>query len=79
MTFQEAEILVGEELSRALKNFPTFNSEHEGYAVILEEMDELWDEIKVNQKHRDIFKIRKEAIQVAAMSIRFLMNLCEYK
>jgi hypothetical protein len=30
------------ELSNACKHWPAFNSAHEGYAVLLEEVDELW-------------------------------------
>ena len=53
-----------------------FNSAHEGYAVILEELDELWDEVKCNASSRDIIKMQKEAVQVAAMAIRFLTDIC---
>ena len=48
---------------------------HEGYAVILEELDELWDEIKVKQINRNVDKLRKEALQVATMAVRFLHDL----
>jgi hypothetical protein len=37
-----------DELEKATKKFGNFNSAHEGYAVILEEMDELWDIVKLN-------------------------------
>jgi hypothetical protein len=58
-----------------------FNGIHEGYAVLLEEVDELWDEVKKNPRkypggsglHRDA--MRKEAIQVAAMALRFAAEL----
>lgn len=46
------------------------NSLHEGYAVVLEELEEAWDEIKVNPKRRDGAKVRDELIQVAAMAVR---------
>jgi len=59
------------ELDRATAKFGPFNSAHEGYAVILEELDELWDEIKKN----DAVNVRKEAVQVAAMALRFLMDI----
>jgi len=62
------------EIARATKTFGKFNSMHEGYAVILEELDELWDAIKSNQDHS---RIRQEAIQVAAMTFRFLHDLLE--
>jgi hypothetical protein len=53
-----------------------FTSAHEGYAVILEELDELWDEVKLNGNKRDITNLRKEAIQVAAMAMRFVLDVC---
>lgn len=62
---------VDKELIAALDNWPPFNSAHEGFAVLKEEVDELWDQVKVNQKKRDLSKMRNEAIQVAAMAIRF--------
>ena len=55
-----------------------FHSFHEGYAVIKEEFEELWDEIK-KQKH-DRYKLSREAIQVGAMVVAFLVELLpEYK
>jgi NTP pyrophosphatase (non-canonical NTP hydrolase) len=49
-----------------------FNSTHEGYAVLLEEVEELWQEIKSDNRSGNM---RKEAIQVAAMILRFLAEL----
>lgn len=60
-----------EELDRATQKFGPLRGAHEGYAVILEEVDEMWDEIKKN----DIEKAREEALQVAAMAVRFLMDI----
>ena len=50
-----------------------FTSNHEGYAVLLEEVDELWDEVK--KKHADKERIRKEATQIAAMALRIMVEL----
>lgn len=50
-----------------------FNSFHEAYAVIKEEFDELWEEIK--KRDLDKEKVRKEAIQVGAMISRLLVEL----
>ncbi len=64
------------EYTNARHKFPTeFNSYHEGYAIIKEELDELWDEIKGDQWN---LKLRDEAIQVAAMAIRFIIDCCKY-
>lgn len=49
-----------------------FKNAHEGYAVLLEEVDELWDEIKHGQ---DKEMMCAEAIQIAAMAIRFIREL----
>ena len=62
------------EYDRAIKKFPRFNSGHEGYAVLKEEVDELWDAIKGNY---DKEFLREEAIQVAAMAIRFINDVCD--
>lgn len=48
-----------------------FVSAHHGYGVLLEELDEAWDEIK--QDNRE--KAQKEMIQVAAMATRFVAEL----
>ena len=43
--------LVKIELAAANERFPQFHSAHEGYAVILEEMDELKDAVDVADDH----------------------------
>lgn len=66
------------EVRRAKDMWPgNFNSAHEGYAVLLEEVDELWGHVKTNQKRRDLGAMRKEAIQVAAMALRFAAECCD--
>lgn len=66
---------VREELERAAV-WPPMNSAHEGYGIILEEMDELFAHVKTKQKNRDLDKMRAEAIQVAAMAIRLAHDVC---
>lgn len=63
------------EYIRATSMFPKFASAHEGYAVILEEVDELWDEIRNNKKPGASERMRKEAIQIGAMALKFIMQL----
>ena len=54
-----------------------FNSTHEAYAVILEEMDELWEEVKKNPKKEGYSKekMREEAVQTVAMLLRMITEL----
>lgn len=66
---------VGQEVMRARSSHGKFASAHEGYSVILEELDELWCEVKRKQSTRDVKKLRAEAVQVAAMAVRFLTDV----
>lgn len=70
---------VEEEVIFAARKFPEFNSAHEGFAVLKEEVDELWEEVRAKQGTRDPGKLRKEAVQVAAMALRFILDVCEGK
>lgn len=65
------------EYFRALEKFGDFKNPHEGYAILLEEVDELWDEVKKNETNRDYEQMEKEAKQVAAMAIKFMVMLKE--
>lgn len=68
---------VEREIDRAGTAYPPFNSAHEGFAILLEEVDELWDLVKVKQSKRDIEAMKAEAIQIAAMAVRFIEDCCE--
>lgn len=54
-----------------------FNSAHEGYAVILEELEELWNEVMQKRHLRDKVHMRKECVQIAAMAMKFAVTICE--
>jgi len=70
------ELAIREEFVKASNRYPKFASEHEGFAIIAEEMDELWDAVKLKQVDPTRrAKCEKEAIQVAAMALRFLHDL----
>lgn len=63
------------ELVKATEKHGPMLSQHEGYAVILEELDEAWEEIKRNNKEA----ATEEMIQVAAMALRFLIDVGRFK
>lgn len=69
--------LVGQELQRvrAMGKAP-FHSAHEGYAVLWEEADELWDEVRVHSSVRSRERMQEEAVQVAAMAVKFILDVC---
>ena len=66
---------VGEQLAKAEKKHSSMRGAHEGYAVILEELDELWAEVKRQQI--DHAQMRKEALHIAAMALRFVKDVCD--
>ena len=70
-------IAVGLEVEKAERNWPPYNSAHEGFAVLKEEVDELWDHVKMKQQNRNLAAMKNEAIQVAAVAIRFAASVCD--
>jgi chaperonin GroEL (HSP60 family) len=67
---------ISDELVRAeAHHSPIFNSLHEAYAVIAEEVDELWDITRQKQKNRSRNEIHKELIQIAAMAVKALRSM----
>jgi hypothetical protein len=70
------------ETARARNLHAAMHSAHESYAVILEELDEYWELVKVNPKKLNetdrairLEKMRKELMQVAAMCLRSIADL----
>ncbi len=59
------------ELIRATSKHGPMRSAHEGYAVLKEEVDELWDDVKANNHRGAVI----EAVQVAAMAARFVLDV----
>jgi len=69
--------LAEKEYERSNGLYPMFHSTHEGYAVIKEEVDELWDYIKESKSTRSTIAQEGEVIQIMAMCIKFLESFRE--
>lgn len=63
------------ELREACTKHPRFASAHEGYAIILEELDELKEQVWRRNDYRDSRIMHEEALHVAAMAIRFMLEV----
>lgn len=62
-----------DELAAAMTRFDSMASPHEGWAVIQEEVDELWERVKANDGRGP--EARQEAIQIAAMALRYVVDV----
>lgn len=58
------------ELAAARARHRPIGSLHEGYAVIAEELDELWDECRRKSEVRCVQQVYRELVQIAAMAQR---------
>jgi len=62
-----------DELKKANETYPLFSSGHEGYGVMAEEFQELFEEIR--KKQPDKQRLFEEAVQLGAMCIKFIMSM----
>jgi len=67
--------LVRDEWERARGKHEPMNSPHEAYAVILEELDEFWEEVRAQTDARNGAHMLKELVQIAAMCERAAHDL----
>jgi hypothetical protein len=74
--FQQVYGDIHSELIRSMKLYECeFNSLHEAYAVILEEVDELWANTRKKRKDRSATAIHDELIQIAAMAVKAIASM----
>lgn len=73
MGLREVLVEVRSEVYAMVREHGDFRSLHEGYAVILEELEELWDEVKRPAENRDLQRLRSEALDVAASAAKFAL------
>jgi hypothetical protein len=72
-TAEEAMTAIIAEFTNASNKFGRFTSTHEGLGVVLEEYEEFKDEVKAN----NVQDACKEAVQLAAMAMRFVVDFKE--
>jgi len=70
------------ETERAMGLHDPMHSTHEAYAVIKEELDEFWEQVKINpnkllpgEREQRLTKMHNELIQIAAMCMRAMVDL----
>jgi hypothetical protein len=73
---------IAAETERAMSLHPSISTAHEGYAVIKEEFEEFWEEVKLNpsklsamERADRLDRMRKELIHTAAMCVRTMLDL----
>lgn len=72
----QAAILAVAEARQSAAKWPAYNSAHEGFGVLLEEVDELKAHVWARQPKRDLAAMRAEAQQIAAVALRFAAEVC---
>ena len=75
MEIEKAALLAIHEYEGARGKFPWFQSAHEGFAILYEEVDELWEAVREQHGPTREEHLKKEAIQVAAMALAFLVEV----
>lgn len=66
---------ITEELKRSYVHSETYASLHEAYAVLLEEVEEVWDITKQKRKDRSASELRAELVQVAAVAVKAILSM----
>jgi hypothetical protein len=63
------------ELTSAMAAHGPMRSRHEAYAVILEEVDEFWEEVKLKESSLSKLSMKEALTQIAAMACRTIVDL----
>lgn len=77
MTNRDACTLIIDEADRAEAAHGHYTSLHEAYAVLLEEVDELWDIVKLKKKDRRREDLIEEVTQIGAIALKILRDCKE--
>lgn len=58
------------EAERAIEEHGQYHSVHEAYAILMEEVDEFWEQVKKKRKNRNPKNMYHELMQVAAVAAK---------
>jgi hypothetical protein len=72
---REIAMEIAAKVERAERKHPPMHSPHEGWSVIWEELEELREHVRADTGRSA--EARKEALQIAAMGLRYALNLCD--
>lgn len=61
---------IAEEADRAVKKHGQYNSLHEAYGVLVEEVAEFFEEVRKKRSKRNRDNIRQELVQIAAVCLK---------
>jgi len=67
--------MMAEELDIAKQQNEPLNSHHEAFAVIMEELDEYWDQVRLKPSRRNPEQMRDKLVQCATMCWRAALDL----
>jgi len=62
--------LVEAETARSIDLHGDHKSLHESYGILMEEVDEFWDEVKLKPENRDKERIKAELVQIASVAMK---------
>lgn len=70
---------VFDEAAGNMSRWRPYNSAHEVYGVLVEEVAEYFDEVRAKEERRDPEKMRRELIQIAAVAVRAVAERYEFE
>lgn len=70
LTDLNIKVHIESEVSNAKRTYGHFNSTHEVYGVLIEEVEEFWAEVKKKPDDTNVTSMIKELIQIAAIAQR---------
>jgi hypothetical protein len=62
-------------IEKARQDHGPYHSAHEAYAVILEELDEFWEEVRMRSENRDHGVMLRELVDIAVTAERAAYDL----